>query len=211
MPDRTNPGSVRPHRQSRVRAPARTVGMAGFRHPNAGRCPETGNCGGEWSHFRDGSWDIRPCVTADADRRENRPEKAKDRYGILIDPGRPGAASFLRLPSGWRRHLQSKQANRESLWIVAVLFHLRDALRSGDVWLSYSRRYADLKQALVPIEAARTTPQLAVPFEPGAAGSPSADIARRTEDGGRAEQAREGSQGRPPPPKRYHREWSAAS
>uniref|UniRef100_UPI0013D75AEE hypothetical protein n=1 Tax=Citrobacter freundii TaxID=546 RepID=UPI0013D75AEE len=46
-----------------------------------------------------------------------------------------------------------------------VLFHLRDAFRSGDVWLAHSRRYADLKQALVPMAAAQATARLAVPFE----------------------------------------------
>jgi len=49
---------------------------------------------------------------------------------------------------------------------VAVLSHLREAFRSGDIWLAHSRRYADLKQALVPIEAARATPRLTVPFDP---------------------------------------------
>ena len=48
----------------------------------------------------------------------------------------------------------------------AVLFHLRDGFRSGDVWLAHSRRYADLKQALVPIAEARATPRLAVSFDP---------------------------------------------
>jgi hypothetical protein len=37
-----------------------------------------------------------------------------------------------------------------------VLFHLREAFRSGDVWLAHSRRYSALKQALVPLEAAQT-------------------------------------------------------
>jgi TnpA family transposase len=44
--------------------------------------------------------------------------------------------------------------------------HLRDAFRSGDIWLAHSRRYGDLKQALVPIEAAKATPRLTVPFDP---------------------------------------------
>ncbi len=48
----------------------------------------------------------------------------------------------------------------------AVLFHLRDAFRSGDVWLAHSRRYADLKQALVLMAEVRATPRLAVPFDP---------------------------------------------
>ena len=36
------------------------------------------------------------------------------------------------------------------LWEVAVLCHLRDAFRSGDIWLAHSRRYGDLKDALGP-------------------------------------------------------------
>ena len=47
-----------------------------------------------------------------------------------------------------------------------MLFQIREAFRSGDIWLAHSRRYADLKQALVPIEAARATPRLTMPFEP---------------------------------------------
>jgi hypothetical protein len=35
-----------------------------------------------------------------------------------------------------------------------VLFHLRDALRSGDVWLARSRHYGDLKQVFVPAQVA---------------------------------------------------------
>jgi hypothetical protein len=48
---------------------------------------------------------------------------------------------------------------------VAVLFHLRDAFRSGDVWLAHSRRYGDLKQVLVPMIAAQENAKLAV-FQP---------------------------------------------
>ncbi len=52
------------------------------------------------------------------------------------------------------------------LWEVAVLFHLRDAFRSGDVWLAHSRRYGDLKQVLVPMIAAQENAKLAVPSNP---------------------------------------------
>ena len=75
-------------------------------------------------------------------------------------------AGFLRRGSKWHRHLNACDEDKHRLWEVAVLFHLRDAFRSGDIWLAHSRRYADLKQALVPIEAAKTTPRLTVPFEP---------------------------------------------
>lgn len=44
--------------------------------------------------------------------------------------------------------------------------HLRDAFRSGDVWLRHSRRYADLKSALIPAEVVAATPALAVPRLP---------------------------------------------
>lgn len=47
-----------------------------------------------------------------------------------------------------------------------MFFHLRDAFRSGDIWLSQSRRYGDLKQALVPAEAVKDTARLAVPLDP---------------------------------------------
>ena len=74
--------------------------------------------------------------------------------------------TFLRRSSKWHQHLQAQAPDDHRLWEVAVLFHLRDAFRSGDVWLAHSRRYADLKQALVPIAEARATPRLTVPFDP---------------------------------------------
>ena len=43
-----------------------------------------------------------------------------------------------------------------------MLFHLRDAFRSGDIWLRHSKRYADLKKALVPAEIVAATATLAV-------------------------------------------------
>lgn len=73
---------------------------------------------------------------------------------------------FLRKTSKWHRHLATEPEDDHRLWEVAVLFHLRDAFRSGDIWLTHSKRYADLKQALVPVEAAKSVPRLAVPFDP---------------------------------------------
>ncbi len=72
--------------------------------------------------------------------------------------------TFLRRASKWHRHLNKDDGHR--LWEVAVLCHLRDAFRAGDIWLAHSRRYGDLKDALVPAEIARATPRLAMPFEP---------------------------------------------
>lgn len=73
---------------------------------------------------------------------------------------------FLRKASKWHRHLGAEPEGDHRLWEVAVLFHLRDAFRSGDIWLSHSKRYADLKQALVPVDAAKSVPRLVVPFDP---------------------------------------------
>lgn len=76
--------------------------------------------------------------------------------------------TFLRRGSKWQRHLNADDVDGQRLWEVAVLFHLREAFRSGDIWLAHSRRFGDLKDALVPAEVARATPMLAMPFEPEA-------------------------------------------
>ena len=80
----------------------------------------------------------------------------------------PRSMAFLRPRSKWRARLNACAAGDDRLWQVAVLFHTRDAFRSGDIWLAHSRRYGDLKQVLVPSAAARATARLAVPFEPQA-------------------------------------------
>ena len=74
--------------------------------------------------------------------------------------------TFLRRTSRWHQHLNGRPAGDRRLWEVAALFHMRESFRSGDVWLAHSRRYGDVKRALVPIEAAHATARLAVPFEP---------------------------------------------
>lgn len=76
--------------------------------------------------------------------------------------------TFLRRGSKWQRHLNAGDDDAGRLWEVAALFHLREAFRSGDIWLAHSRRFGDLKEALVPAEVARATPRLAMPFEPEA-------------------------------------------
>ena len=73
--------------------------------------------------------------------------------------------TFLRRKSRWQQHLNARPAGDRRLWEVATLFHMRDAFRSGDVWLAHSRRSGDVKQALVSIEATHTTARLAVPYE----------------------------------------------
>ena len=74
--------------------------------------------------------------------------------------------TFLRRGSKWYRHLNAAGDDGPRLWEVAVFCHLREAFRSGDVWLAHSRRYGDLKDALVPVEVARTVPKLTMPLEP---------------------------------------------
>ena len=83
--------------------------------------------------------------------------------------------------SKWRAYLQdpAAEAETERLWVVAVLFHLRDAFRSGDIWLAHSHRHADVKQDLVTLEAACTM-GLSMPLEPDIW---IADRKRRIEEG----------------------------
>ncbi|MHA7882110.1 Tn3 family transposase [Nitratireductor rhodophyticola] len=83
---------------------------------------------------------------------------------ILRDRGSARPVDFLRQSSKWHRHLNAQPDGDDRLWEVAVLFHLRDAFRSGDIWLRQSRRYSDLKQALVPIQAVANSARLAVPL-----------------------------------------------
>lgn len=73
---------------------------------------------------------------------------------------------FLRRNSKWRRVLKASSPDYARLWEVAVLFHLREAFRCGDIWLAHSKRYADLKHSLVPFAAVEQTPRLMVPFDP---------------------------------------------
>ncbi|WP_426575619.1 Tn3 family transposase [Xenorhabdus stockiae] len=73
---------------------------------------------------------------------------------------------FLRPNSKWHHYLRQQPSGDNRLWEVAVLFHLRDAFRSGDIWLADSRRYGDIKNVLVPMSTALTNIKLAVPPDP---------------------------------------------
>lgn len=73
---------------------------------------------------------------------------------------------FLRRSSKWHQYLKVQEPGDQRLWEVAVLFHLRDAFRSGDIWLAQSKRYGDLKQVLVPATTAAASARLAVPLDP---------------------------------------------
>ena len=71
----------------------------------------------------------------------------------LIRDGRShdGPRAFLRPASKWHRYLDAQPKGDKRLWEVAVLSHLRDGFRSGDLWLPRSRRHGDPTQALVPL------------------------------------------------------------
>ena len=86
---------------------------------------------------------------------------ATESIGGKVDRAKP--TDFLRKNSKWHRNLKAQPEDDHRLWEVAVLFHLRDAFRSGDIWLGHSKRYADLKQVLVPISAVTTIPRLTMP------------------------------------------------
>jgi len=89
-----------------------------------------------------------------------------DAVRIVSQGGVDRPTNFLGSRSKWHRHLKLQEVGDYRLWEVAVLSHLRDAFRSGDIWLANSRRYGDLKKALVPIAAAQATPKLTAPFDP---------------------------------------------
>lgn len=84
---------------------------------------------------------------------------------IATNGALPATDDFLRPHSKWRRQLRAKGGDDARLREVAVMFHLRDALRSGDIWLDRSHRYGDLRNVLVPMEVARAA-KLAVPADP---------------------------------------------
>ena len=71
---------------------------------------------------------------------------------------------FLRPNSKWSRLLRTQSDHR--LWETAVLFHLRDAFRAGDVWLAQSRRYGDIRKTLPSAPAVIDADRLPVPASP---------------------------------------------
>jgi TnpA family transposase len=65
----------------------------------------------------------------------------------------------------WSKHL-NKTPDRK-LWEVAILFAIRDGLRSRDVWVEDSRIYQDSRQQLVSVHQAQHTLSLPVPLDAG--------------------------------------------
>ena len=72
------------------------------------------------------------------------PEPLLEAVGVLRSDGTVRPTGFLRPNSKWSRLLRTQSDHR--LWETAVLFHLRDAFRAGDVWLARSRRYGDIRK-----------------------------------------------------------------
>ena len=70
---------------------------------------------------------------------------------VLRSDGTARPTGFLRPNSKWSRRLRAQADAR--LWETAVLFHLRDAFRAGDVWLARSRSYGDIRRTLLAIPA----------------------------------------------------------
>ena len=90
-------------------------------------------------------------------------EPLLEAVGVLRSDGTARPTGFLRPNSKWSRLLRTQSDHR--LWETAVLFHLRDAFRAGDVWLARSRRYGDISErrccrllALMPTAACRPRP-----------------------------------------------------
>ncbi|MGH0002591.1 Tn3 family transposase [Pseudovibrio ascidiaceicola] len=67
----------------------------------------------------------------------------------------------------WRKRIQKRGGTPDrEMWEIAVLFEVRNTLRSGDIWLADSRRYQEVSTALVPIDRIPNNAHLAVPLSP---------------------------------------------
>ena len=93
-------------------------------------------------------------------------EPLLEAVGVLRSDGTARPTGFLRPNSKWSRLLRTQSDHR--LWETAVLFYLRDAFRAGDVWLARSRRYGDIRKALLSApgpDADRSLPAPASPHD----------------------------------------------
>ena len=84
---------------------------------------------------------------------------------ILRNDATARPTGLLRPNSKWSRLLRTQPDHR--LWETAVLFHLRDAFRAGDLWLARSRRYGDIRKTLLSVPTvADADRSLPVPASP---------------------------------------------
>ena len=82
------------------------------------------------------------------------------------DTSLPAHATLAFARQKWRKRLNgtgSPVLDRRT-WETALLFALREALRSGDVWLTTSKRHRDVTGDLVPLAAIGSSARLAVPL-----------------------------------------------
>ena len=91
-------------------------------------------------------------------------EPLLEAVGVLRSDGTARPTGFLRPNSKWSRLLRTQSDHR--LWETAVLFHLRDAFRAGDVWLARSRRYGDIRKALLSAPGPDADRSLPAPTSP---------------------------------------------
>lgn len=65
--------------------------------------------------------------------------------------------------SKWKSRLG--RAPERKFWETAVLFTIRDCLRSRDIWVVDSRAYRDTKQQLLPVKQAEQIFSLPIPLQ----------------------------------------------
>ena len=86
--------------------------------------------------------------------------------GVLRSDGTARPTGFLRPNSRWSRLLRT-QIRSPPLGRRRCCSHLRDAFRASDVWLARSRRYGDIRKALLSMPAvADADRSLPVPASP---------------------------------------------
>ncbi len=63
----------------------------------------------------------------------------------------PDGAPLTFVPARWRPYVVAQDGHTERrYWELCLLWELRNALRSGDIWLPHSRQYADPSSYLIP-------------------------------------------------------------
>ncbi len=66
----------------------------------------------------------------------------------------------------WRKLLKKSKTVDRKLWETAIMFAIKDAFRSGDLWINKSLRYADISTLLLPQTEVAKCGKLAVPLDP---------------------------------------------
>lgn len=87
-------------------------------------------------------------------------------FNMAADTGTRADLPVRFLRPKWRGRVVGKDGINRRLWETALLFAIRDGLRSGDLWVEESRRHRALLDALVPARTVSATGRLAVPLDP---------------------------------------------